>query len=136
MKSARAAIKHGVASLFSGYRFGRLHPRGNDLRDIEQLRGIRRHRGQRIAEHCIAEGTRGGDHAGSGSGQLSGPVVADPLAFFLTEEGESASGAAAKAALSRARRILRISQNDARFVIYAAIATQITRVVIDDRPAL
>ena len=52
-----------------------------------------------VAEHGVAEGAGGADGRGAGGDELGGADVADALAGFFAEEGKTAAGSAAEAAL-------------------------------------
>ena len=72
------------------------------------------------------------DDCGAGRGQLAGTGVVDALTGFFAQENESSSGAAAKRAFAGAGRVQHfgtLGDDLARFVIYAAITSQIAGIV-------
>jgi len=73
-------------------------PRG-DLRNVEQFGRSVAARGERIAEHGVAEWASGSDGLRAGGNQLGGADVADAVALFFAQERQPASGSAAEAAL-------------------------------------
>jgi len=89
---------------------------------------------QRVAEHGLAEGAGGSDDVGAGSGQLFGARDIDAAAFFLAQKHLAAAGAAAEGAGAGAGWVGERAVSGgyrSRFLVYAAVAAQVTRVVED-----
>src|SRR5690348_2502761 len=110
---------------------------GRDLGYVKELwrRGDSLTGCKRVAEHRITKRTGGADDVRARIHQFLSAVVADAFAGFFTEEGKPATGAAAEAALAGSRWIdhhARARQHRARLIIGAAIASEITRIVIHD----
>ena len=71
----------------------------------------------------------------SGGHELGGTVVADALASFFAEKGQTSAGSAAEAAFAVARCLDQGSgerRNGTGFIVDIAVAAQITGVVEDD----
>ena len=108
---------------------------GGELGDVEQAAVRLRRLRQRIAEHGVAERAGGADGGGAGGDEFLGAGVADAIAGFFAEEGESAAGAAAEAALMRARGFHEFAgegDDGAGLFVDVAIAAEIAGIVVDD----
>src|SRR5262249_6156784 len=101
----------------------------------QQFRRSLRHRPERVAEHGLAERTRGPDHWGPGAHQFLHALHVHALALLLAEEHLSAARAAAEGALARPPwfdQPARAPGHLARRIVRAAIASQVTRIVVGD----
>ena len=113
---------------------------GGELGDVEELGrgGVGgRDGGERVAEHGVAEGAGGGDGLRAGGGQFAGADVADAgVALLFAEEGESAAGSAAEAALVVARGFDQgglLRDDGAGFGVDGLVAAEVAGVVVDNR---
>ena len=91
--------------------------------------------GERVAEHGVAEGAGGGDGLRAGGGEFAGADVADAgVALLFAEEGESAAGSAAEAALVVARGFDEgglLLDDGAGLVVDVLVAAEVAGVVVD-----
>jgi len=108
------------------------------LCDVEKLWWGFADGGECVAEHGIAEGAGGADDFGSGAGEFAGADVADALAFFFAEEGESSAGSAAEAAFVGAGGFdegASLGDYGARLFVDVLVAAEVAGVVVDDAVA-
>jgi hypothetical protein len=114
--------------------FLRQSPR-HQLRNVQQLRRIFAACCECILKHRIAEGAGCGNDIGASRGEFRRAHLAHAVALFLTQKREASAGAAAKAALPRARRFHQFAgqrRDLARLVVDVAVAAEIAGIVVDD----